>query len=66
VQIGATPFRERAEQTVQGLRKKGFDAYVSGKSSPYRIRVRARSEQDAERTAARLKRLGHKVWITTE
>ena len=70
VQVGAYLDRPPAEELVQGLRERGFDAYLSKNRSTserrFRVRVVPAAGEDAQTLASRLGALGYETWTTRE
>jgi cell division septation protein DedD len=66
VQVVATPHRDRAQDVARGLRQQGFDAYVERRGRLVHVRVRPGRSEPVQRTASRLRRLGHETRVLPE
>ncbi len=70
VQVGAYLERPLAEELVESLRERGFDAYLSKNRSTserrFRVRVVPAAGEDAQTLASRLGALGYETWTTRE
>jgi DedD protein len=68
VQLGSFASRSNAENLVHQLKAQGFSAYIlsggSGSAARYRVRIGPHADREAaQRTAAKLKSLGHESSI---